>query len=117
MKSYKDWNVYIRRSTNPHKKYMAVFRHSKTGQTRVTHFGAKGYSDFTKHKNTKRRARYVSRHTKNENWNDPFTAGSLSKWVLWNKPSLIKSIHDYKNNFGFRNGSSIRSRSMSTLKR
>ena len=114
MKSCKDWTVCIKISTNAQKKYMAIFRNTKTGHTRTTHFGAKGYSDFTKHKNLERRARYDSRHENNENWDDPFTAGSLSKWILWNKPSITDSIRHYKKKFGFQNQSRAQSRSKSS---
>jgi hypothetical protein len=34
----------------------------KAGTAKVVHFGASGYSDFTKHKDTKRRANFHSRH-------------------------------------------------------
>lgn len=64
-----------------------------------TDFGATGYSDFTLHKDPERRDRYDSRHKRREDWNNPKTAGSLSKWVLWNKPSLKASISDYKRRF------------------
>jgi len=56
-------------------------------------------SDFTKHKDTKRKKRYLSRHKKRENWNNYMTAGSLSRWILWNKPTLRESIEDYKKKF------------------
>ena len=39
------------------------------------------------------------RHKKNENWKDPTTAGALSRWVLWNKPSFRASVSDYKKRF------------------
>jgi hypothetical protein len=64
-----------------------------------TDFGASGYSDFTMHKDPERRDRYDSRHKRREDWKNPKTAGSLSKWVLWNKPSLKASISDYKRRF------------------
>jgi hypothetical protein len=34
-----------------------------------------------------------------ENWRDPTTPGALSRWVLWNKPSLKGSIADFKKRF------------------
>tara|TARA_B110000503_G_C7170919_1_gene424236 strand:- start:3052 stop:3354 length:303 start_codon:yes stop_codon:yes gene_type:complete len=69
------------------------------GKTKTIHFGAKGMSDFTKHKDPKRKERYLARHKKNENWNVPDTAGSLSRWVLWNKPTYEASVKDYKKKF------------------
>ena len=64
-----------------------------------TDFGAKGMSDFTKHKDTERKKRYMSRHSKRENWKSPKTPGALSRWILWNKDTLRKSIADYKKKF------------------
>lgn len=64
-----------------------------------TDFGAAGMSDYTKHKDSDRMKRYLSRHRKRENWKSPKTPGALSRWVLWNKPSLRDSIRDYKKRF------------------
>lgn len=86
--------VKISKSPNKKKKYRALF----SDNTHVD-FGAKGYSDFTKHKDTKRRSRYLSRHRNSENWKNPKTAGSLSRYILWNKPTLRRSITDYKRRF------------------
>ena len=58
-----------------------------------------GYSDFTHHKNEERKKRYIERHQHNENWNDPMTPGSLSRFILWNKTSLQESINDFKARF------------------
>lgn len=84
----------IVRSPRPEKKLRAYFSDGTH-----TDFGAAGYSDFTVHKDPERRSRYDSRHKRREYWNSPKTAGSLSKWVLWNKPSLKASITDYKKRF------------------
>ena len=80
---------------------MAVFTKKDGSSHKTVHFGAHGMSDYTLHKDTARRSRYDRRHKVNENWNDPFTAGALSKWILWNKPSRAASISDYKRRFGF----------------
>ena len=58
-------------------------------------------SDYTKHKNKSRKKRYMNRHRTRENWNNPMTAGALSRWILWNKPTLKASIDDYKKKFNF----------------
>ena len=91
--------VKLGKSTKSDKKMMAVFEDIKTGRRKTTHFGAAGMSDYNKHKDLNRKKRYIIRHKKNENWNDPTTAGALSKWILWNKPSLKASIADYKSRF------------------
>lgn len=89
----------LRKSHNPAKKWDAVFEYPD-GHTKTTSFGARGMSDFTKHKDVTRRARYLKRHSgMNEDWTDPTTAGALSRWVLWNKPTLKASLADYKRKF------------------
>jgi len=90
----------IKKSTNPAKKYDATFVFPD-GHTRKTSFGARGMSDYTKHKDKTRKARYINRHSgMGEDWNDPTTAGALSRWILWNKPSFSASLADYKRRFG-----------------
>ena len=57
-------------------------------------------SDYTIHKDPERKKRYIERHSgMNEDWNDPLTAGALSRWILWNKPSFEDSIKDFKKRF------------------
>jgi hypothetical protein len=41
---------------------------------------------------------YLERHSK-ENWNDWMSAGSLSRWLLWNKKSISASYNDYLKRF------------------
>lgn len=88
----------IRDSDQPGKKLSATF--VQDGRNKVVHFGGEGYSDYTIHKDDERKERYLRRHRKNENWDDPLTPGSLSRWILWNKPTLRASIQDYRRRFG-----------------
>lgn len=92
--------VVIKKSTNSAKKYMAIF-YQDGKKIKTTHFGAAGMSDYTKHKNKSRKKRYMNRHRSRENWNNPMSAGALSRWILWNKPTLKASIDDYKKKFNF----------------
>lgn len=64
-------------------------------------FGAKGYEDYTMHKNEKRKASYIARHRPRENWTSTGikTAGFWSLWLLWNKKTINESIKDIENNF------------------
>jgi len=88
----------IKPSTNKEKKYMAIF-YDGDKKVKTTHFGAAGMSDFTKHKDEERKKSYISRHKARENWNDYKSAGALSRWILWNKPTLEASVNDYKKRF------------------
>ena len=88
----------IKRSHRPEKKFDAVFL--RDGREKTVSFGAAGMSDFTKHKNVTRRARYLKRHTgKGEKWSQPDTAGALSRWILWNKPTFKASVADFRRRF------------------
>lgn len=88
----------IKKSHRPEKKFDAVFL--RDGREKTISFGAAGMSDFTKHKNVTRRARYLKRHSgMGEHWSQPDTAGALSRWILWNKPTFAASLADYKRRF------------------
>lgn len=84
----------VGRSPNKTKKYRAKFSDG-------THrdFGAKGYGDYTSHKDPNRKDLYIKRHSRRENWKDMKSAGALSRYILWNKPSLRASIADFKRKF------------------
>ena len=90
----------IRRSHKPEKKYDAVFL-KENGREKTVSFGAAGMSDFTKHKDKTRRARYLKRHAgMGEDWNKPDTAGALSKWILWGpSTSFRKNVKTFKRRF------------------
>ena len=90
--------IYIKKSTRKGKKMMAKFEY-KNGNHRTIHFGSSDYSDLTIHKDNERKKRYIARHKKKENWNKADNAGSLSRWILWNKKTLRASISDYKKRF------------------
>jgi hypothetical protein len=88
----------IKRSHRAEKKWDAVF--DKDGKQIIQPFGQKGYSDYTKHKDKTRKQRYLQRHSgMGEHWSDPTTAGALSRWILWNKPSFKASVADFKKRF------------------
>ena len=72
------------------------------GRENTTHFGDSSMRDYTTHPTgirESRKAAYLSRHKAKEDWNDPTSAGSLSRWILWNKPTISASIADYKQRF------------------
>jgi len=94
--------IQLKKSTNPEKKYMAIFYDEQRKKIKTTHFGSAGMSDYTKHKDEERKARYIARHSANENWNDYMSSGSLSRWVLWHKPTLSASYNDYIKKFGLK---------------
>ena len=90
--------VIILKSHRPDKKYDAFIDGRK-----IVSFGAKGYEDFTTHKNEERKERYLKRHRTNEDWNDPLTAGFYARWLLWNKETLQESLKDMNDRFKDKN--------------
>ena len=86
--------VQISPSSRKDKKFQAVIDNNRT-----VHFGARGMSDFTLHKNAERKDKYINRHQKNEDWTDPQTAGFYAKNILWNKPTIQASIKDTNQRF------------------
>ena len=86
--------IIISKSDKKNKKFDARINGKKT-----VSFGAAGMSDFTIHKDTARKQRYLNRHKKNENWSDPTTAGFYATNILWNKPTLTESIKDTNKRF------------------
>ena len=81
--------IVIKKSTNSNKKFDAII----DGKKKIS-FGQAGASDYTKHKDDDRKDRYIDRHRKNENWGKDGvdTAGWLSRYILWEKPTLKGAI-------------------------
>ena len=75
--------VVITKFIKPDKQYDASIDGTKT-----VSFGQKGASDYTKHKKSDRKERYIDRHKQNEGWikSGAKGAGFYNKHVLWNKP-------------------------------
>ena len=86
--------ILIQPSKKADKKFDAIIDGKKT-----VSFGSSKHSDFTKHGSEVRKNAYIQRHKTRENWNDPTTAGALSKHVLWNKPSISASVKDMDKQF------------------
>ena len=87
--------MYIIQSDRKDKRYKAIFDNGKQ-----VHFGLKGGQTYIDHIDKTKRENYLKRHIKRENWDDPYTAGSLSKWILWGDSSNInKNLIDFKKRF------------------
>jgi len=97
--------ISIQKSTKAGKKMMAVF--DVDGKEKTVHFGSSANNDFTiysktdKAKADKLRNAYIARHRVNEDWNNPMSAGALSRFVLWEEPTVSGGIRAYKKRFGF----------------
>lgn len=85
-------------STRSEKKF-DIYVLTKTGRVKKVSFGAKGYEDYTIHKDKERRSRYRIRHKKDK-IRDPTTPGFWSWWVLWGESSnLQKALAQTKKKF------------------
>lgn len=84
------------------KKYDAIFTYND-GKTKTVPFGATGFSDYTIHHDKERRKRYILRHSRSEQFDEPMTAGSLSKWILWGPSTSIReNIKTFKKRFNLK---------------
>jgi hypothetical protein len=84
-------------------KFYAIFRklNQKTSPTLIRRgFGARGYEDYTMHRDKERRRRYRIRHDKDLRTGDPTRAGFLSYYILWgDSTSLQKNVQAYRRHF------------------
>ena len=106
--------VHLKKSPRIDKKFRVTFENG-----RFVDFGARGYSDYTIHKNPMRMRSYVTRHggfvpymvqkqtdpklihtnmldvirSDKENWGKTgfYTAGFWSRWLLWSQPDLVSA--------------------------
>ena len=91
--------IIISPSDKPNKKFEARIDNRKS-----IHFGARGMSDFTIHKDPERKEIYLQRHRgMGEDWNNPLTAAFNASNILWNKPTITESIRDTNRRFKNKN--------------
>ena len=89
-------SVKITRSPLKTKKFRVQV--TEDGKTVAVDFGAKGYQDYTQHKDPERRMRYLARHSAREDWTKEgrHTPGFWSRWLLWEKPSLREALRNVR---------------------
>lgn len=83
------------------KKFKMIFYDKMRKKIKTIQFGAVGYEDFITHGDLQRKQNYIQRHSANEDFNNPMTAGSLSRWILWDKSTLSAAYKSYRQRFGF----------------
>ena len=93
MKFYK-----LVKATDGKFKYEVIFKDENNKELKVK-FGGFGYDDYTTHKDDKRKELYLARHKANEDWNNPYSRGALSRYILWNKKTIKDSLEDYRKKF------------------
>lgn len=88
--------IYLYKSEKPDKLYKMKF------ENKTVHFGSgkpTGKGNYIMHKDDKIKSNWIKRHSVRENWNDPKTAGALSRHILWSEKTLDKSIKHFENKF------------------
>ena len=94
--------IYIQILNSPKidKRYVARFYDENRNMVKQTNFGSKTGLNYTLHKDKQVKENWIARHSAlNEDWNNYTSAGSLSKHLLWNKPTLSASFKDYLKRF------------------
>ena len=86
----------IENSNRKDKRYVAVFDNGVK-----VNFGLLGGKTYIDEGNKLKRSNYLARHgNSNEDWNNPYTAGSLSRFILWGDYlTLEKNIKAFNKRF------------------
>jgi hypothetical protein len=97
-------------SATREKKYDAVFRLAEGGaadaREKVVSFGGRRengvpYDDYLNSGNRMKREAYIARHRVNEDWTDPMSAGTLSRYLLWgDSRKMSENLRAYRRRFG-----------------
>jgi hypothetical protein len=95
---------YLYKSDKPKKKYYVEFVNPETSRLKRIYFGAAGMSDYIlSGGDDEKKARYIARHQKREDWSSPFAgAGVWSRFLLWGERSLAKSIKAMQDKFNIK---------------
>ena len=90
--------IVLRKSNKPEKKWMVDIDKKRV------HFGSSKHEDYTMHGDKDRKWRYLVRHRKREDWGKTGikTSGFWSRWLLWNKKTIDKSIKDIEKKFNLK---------------
>ncbi len=92
-------------SKNKLKKWMVYEELPDNTKSRMVFFGSAGYRDYPlaykkdPEEADKLKKIYINRHSKNEDWDMLTTAGSWSRYISWNKPTIEESIKDMEDRF------------------
>ena len=87
----------VESSNRKGKRYVAIFNDGKR-----IHFGQMLGQTYIDHGDKAKRAAYIARHgaSGRENWEDPYSAGALSRWLLWgDSTSLEENIRAFRKRF------------------
>ena len=80
---------------------MANFGQGPNGKDFIVHFGSPSPPSqaFVDHRDSDKRKGYIARHKAKENWKNPYSAGALSRYILWETIDIDENIRQYKKRF------------------
>lgn len=94
--------IQILNSQRREKKYKAIFYNSDRFPVKTTHFGSKTGNTYNCHHDDDIKTNWLARHEVNGTFDDFVSASALSRWLLWNRPSLSASFKHYLKKFNLK---------------
>lgn len=92
-------NLYIYESARKDKRFLAIFVENGIIKFKINFGSSTGFT-FIDHGDIIKRENYLKRHAVNEDWENPTTAGALSRWILWGDSDDIETnIKAFKKRF------------------
>lgn len=89
----------IKRTPTERKEFKAIYK-LDNGSSKTVRFGTASNYVLNKNKTDLDRKNYIKRHQVRENFDNPLTAGALSRHLLWgDSRSLKKNVDDFKTRF------------------
>ena len=84
----------IEESNRKDKRFVATFDNGKK-----VHFGLKNAYTYLDGAPEEKRKGYLARHKVLEDWRDPYKAGTLSRYILWEFRSFNSALKAYEQKF------------------
>ena len=102
MSSIQNVKIMIIKSPVNIKRARAIITNLDTNEIKKVDFGSKSKATFYDGADDTKRRNYLIRHKAmgGQDWNDVYTAGFWSRWLLWShhKRDLLKIIKEIKKN-------------------
>ena len=100
--------ISLDKSVDGKTKYMISFFNEQTNRINTIKFGSAPNKDYTiyfkegKEKADMMKTAYIARHSVRENFDDYTSRGALSRWILWNLPTVESSLKDFLKRFNIK---------------
>ena len=94
--------VQLLKSDVKDKRYKIIFYDENRKKIKTVNFGYDKGSAYIDHNDDIKKNAWIARHKVRGTFDDYKTPSSLSKWILWNKPTISASYNDYIKKFGLK---------------